>query len=85
VLILRDSVEKFMPTLHANMSVTGKFRVVARIPAFYYVRLLWNQNYPNLPMTKDSYFYRSTIRDYYFQLGKSEDWLMDPLSWITEN
>jgi len=80
---MKTSIEQYFPTVNMSLSLRGNMNLSLKVPGFIMVRLLWKDKYPGLPMDKNNYFYRSTIRDYYFQLGRHTEWDADPLSKIT--
>lgn len=79
---LKESVEKYLPALSIGVSLRGTIATPLKVPAFIMVRILWNDKYPSIKPNKDNYFYRSTIKDFYFALGRGGEWSNDPLSLI---
>lgn len=79
---LKVSVEKYLPALNIGVSLRGAIATPLKVPAFIMVRVLWNDKYPRIKGDKDNFFYRSTIRDFYFAIGRGDEWSKDPLSLI---
>ena len=79
---LKLSVEKYLPAIDIAMSIRGAIATPLKVPPFIMVRVLWNDKYPRIKGNKDNFFYRSTIRDFYFAIGRGDEWSKDPLSLI---
>jgi hypothetical protein len=82
ISVIKDSIEKYFPDITIGMPIKGAVSTKLRVPPIIMVRILWKQYYPSYVQDKNNYFYRSTIRDFYFQLNRSADWEKDPLSLI---
>jgi hypothetical protein len=81
---LKLSIEKYLPAIDVNIPIHGSMTVGLSVPPFILVRLLWRDKYPGPIANYNPYFYRTTIRDFYFQLNRSEYWDQDPLSKIVD-
>lgn len=79
---LKVSVEKYLPAVDIAMSIRGAIATPLKVPPFIMVRMLWDKKYPGIKGDKNNFFYRSTIRDFYFAIGRGGEWSKDPLSLI---
>ena len=81
---LKVSIQKYLPAVDIGVSLRGNIATPLSVPTFIMVRLLFSERYPKSKMDKTISFYRSTIRDLYFELGRGAEWTKDPLSLIRD-
>ena len=79
---LKVSIRKYLPAIELNVPIRGTVTSKMFVPPIIMVRLLWVDRNPGAKQNRDNYFYRQSIRDLYYQLGRSEAWTQDPLSLI---
>jgi hypothetical protein len=79
---LKVSIQKYLPALDVALSLRGSIATPLKVPAIIMVRLLWKDRYPGAKADRFNYFYRSAIRDIYYELGRGYEWANDPLSLI---
>jgi hypothetical protein len=81
---IKQSVEKYLPAVDASLSLEGRMTVGMSVPPIIMVRLLWREKYPGPIANYVPYFYRTTIREFYYQLNLATLWEQDPLSKIVD-
>jgi hypothetical protein len=80
IRIMSTSIEKYLPAVSIRAPLRGNVATPLYVPAIIMVRLLWKDRYPGAKANKDEYFYRSAIRDIYFEINRASEWNNDPLS-----
>lgn len=77
---LKVSIQKYLPAIELNVPIHGSITSIMKVPPIIMVRLLWVNRNPGAKQNRDNYFYRQSIRDLYYELGRGEAWGQDPLS-----
>ena len=77
---LKVSIQKYLPAVELNVPIRGSITSIMKVPPIFMVRLLWVDRNPGAKQNRDNYFYRQSIKDLYFEIGRGEAWTQDPLS-----